>query len=582
MNAANSPHTPRPLVRLGFGPVFGSLFGPALGPVLGLSLCLVLWLLALPALAGPYAPAAGEPGGTAIAKDDPDIALWANGFQDYTPGPGADAVWRTPEKALGQAKGDAYDIVCLGRGGSIVLTFDPPLADGEGFDLAVFENSFSDGFLELAFVEVSSDGEHYARFPAVSLTASPVSGYGVLDPTNVHNLAGKYRQGYGTPFDFADLAETQAVLEGLVDLGAISHARIIDIVGDGGAVDSLGRPIYDPYPTSSSAGFDLDAAAGLHLSGGAAENLPPAAPVALGPVGESELAPTLRIGEYSDPDGDAQLSTRWQIARDQLFDELVLDLASSAALDALPTPALALDPLTSCFWRARVHDSHGAASEWSPVAAFDTPADADDQNLNGLPDSQELGAEDQAVDLDRNDIPDLTEQSETLVCLNGPEGLAGFVPLTDDVIIRRARAAATPDAEGRPDATVNGLLSAALETPPGDQIELRLLVDEDLPATARWLAYSDPTGYAEFPSDIEDNRLELTLQDGGPGDADGAANGLLVVQGVIGFSDEPTPADASSSLGGGGCALGGRLGGIDLSWLLVLAGPLALLARRRS
>jgi len=30
-------------------------------------------------------------------------------------------------------------------------------------------------------------------------------------------------------------------------------------VGDGSNLDSLGEVIYDPYPTSGSAGFDLDA-----------------------------------------------------------------------------------------------------------------------------------------------------------------------------------------------------------------------------------------------------------------------------------------------------------------------------------
>jgi len=35
--------------------------------------------------------------------------------------------------------------------------------------------------------------------------------------------------------------------------------RIIDIIGDGTFIDSESNVIYDPYPTVSSAGFDLDA-----------------------------------------------------------------------------------------------------------------------------------------------------------------------------------------------------------------------------------------------------------------------------------------------------------------------------------
>jgi hypothetical protein len=35
----------------------------------------------------------------------------------------------------------------------------------------------------------------------------------------------------------------------------------VDIVGDGTALDSFGSPIFDPYPTVGSAGFDLDGVA---------------------------------------------------------------------------------------------------------------------------------------------------------------------------------------------------------------------------------------------------------------------------------------------------------------------------------
>ena len=42
--------------------------------------------------------------------------------------------------------------------------------------------------------------------------------------------------------------------------------RIVDIVGNGTALDSAGRPIYDPYPTTGSAGFDLDAVGVIHYA----------------------------------------------------------------------------------------------------------------------------------------------------------------------------------------------------------------------------------------------------------------------------------------------------------------------------
>ncbi|MCC7145822.1 MAG: hypothetical protein IT443_05200 [Phycisphaeraceae bacterium] len=198
--------------------------------------------------AGPYAPAAEEVGSTAVAMEDPAIRAWASGYLNYQVGSGVDAVWQTPAKGLGPAVGDSYDVVVLGAGGQITLTFDDPIGDGPGYDFAVFENAVTEDFLELAFVEASADGQNFLRFASASLTAGPVSSYGGVDPTDVDGLAGKYVQGYGMPFDLAALG-----------LEKVTAVRLVDIVGDGMAKDSSGRSIYDPYPNYGSAGFDLDA-----------------------------------------------------------------------------------------------------------------------------------------------------------------------------------------------------------------------------------------------------------------------------------------------------------------------------------
>lgn len=223
------------------------------GILIGLVLCTAA--VAERAAAGPYAPAAGSPGSTAIAKNDPRIVAWATGWTNYLVGADCDAQWQTPAKALGPAQGTSGDIACLGNGGQITLTFDVFISDGPGWDFAVFENGFSDTFLELAFVEVSSNGIDFFRFPNASLTPNPVGAFGAVDPTNIDNLAGKYRQGFGTPFDLAQLDGVSPLL----DVRTVSHVKIVDIVGDGSALDSHGRPIYDPHRTVGSGGFDLEA-----------------------------------------------------------------------------------------------------------------------------------------------------------------------------------------------------------------------------------------------------------------------------------------------------------------------------------
>jgi len=210
---------------------------------------------------GGYAPAAGEPNSTAVYMDDANIVGWAGGWENYLVGSDCDPEWQTPEKALGTAEGTSYDIVCLGRGGEITLTFQCGIGDGVGYDFAVFENSFSDTFLELGYVEVSSDGVNFVRFLNDSLTAGPVSAFGVVEPTDIGGFAGKYRQGYGTPFDLSVLRGISPML----DVDNVKYVRIVDIVGDGSYLDTSGDVIYDPYPTEGSAGFDLDAIAVLNM-----------------------------------------------------------------------------------------------------------------------------------------------------------------------------------------------------------------------------------------------------------------------------------------------------------------------------
>lgn len=164
----------------------------------------------------------------------------------------------------------------LGDGGMATMIFAQPIADGPGPDFAVFENSFEDYFLEFAFVEVSSDGIQFTRFPAVSLTPTekqlgPFDR--IPDVRALHNLAGKYRGGYGTPFDLSELKDSSGV-----NIQSITHVRVIDVVGSTDArfarIDSRGNIINDPWPTPfSTCGFDMDAIAVINEQIMIAENI---------------------------------------------------------------------------------------------------------------------------------------------------------------------------------------------------------------------------------------------------------------------------------------------------------------------
>ena len=223
-------------------------------------------LTAGPAAAGTYAPSVGVDGTTAVSKNDAAFAGWADKVVDYQAGADCEEEWQDTSLCLGEPGNDVYDITCLGNGGTITLGFDKPVADGEGWDFAVFENGFGPGFLELAYVEVSSDGVNFVRFPNHSETPSRVGAYTTsMSATNIDGLAGKYQLGYGTPFDLSDLENVPGVET--VDLDHITQVRLVDIVGDGASLDSDGNPIYDPYPTVGSGGFDLDAIGVRYLAG---------------------------------------------------------------------------------------------------------------------------------------------------------------------------------------------------------------------------------------------------------------------------------------------------------------------------
>jgi len=277
-----------------------------------------------PALsAGVYSTPGGTAGSTAIALDDPALTRWATGVSSLTRGPAqiddptlGYATFGHPDYALGAATEDVYDVVSLGDGGSITLTFDAPISDGPGWDFAVFENGFQQlaglYFCELAFVEVSSDGVNFFRFPAVSLTPTTssetppgdpqVSSFAGLDPTLLHNLAGRDPQGWGTPFDLAELASASPLL----NISAITHLRLIDVIGNLAPAfashDSLGNPINDPYPTPFAAGgFDLEA---LGVRG--REATPPTLYQTwlARHFSSTDLANPDRSGRTADPDGD--------------------------------------------------------------------------------------------------------------------------------------------------------------------------------------------------------------------------------------------------------------------------------------
>lgn len=241
-----------------------------------------------------YAYASHDSPSIAIPSTSTNLVTWASEVIAYSPATEnpVDPFYMVPSNALGAAQGAMWGngatngVVTLGDGGSIVLGFPVPIHDAPGPDFAVFENAFADTYLELAYVEVSSNGKSWIRFPNHCLETIPIDEYGKTNassPTAYGGLACKTIQGYGTAFDLAVFGDAAA--EAGVDLSAVRYVRLIDIPGDGSCLDSYGNPIYDPWPTRPpilpAPGFDLDAVGvlspSLRISLADAEN-PGAAP----------------------------------------------------------------------------------------------------------------------------------------------------------------------------------------------------------------------------------------------------------------------------------------------------------------
>jgi hypothetical protein len=289
-------------------------------PIAGIVICLGAGIVALggpypePGVNGYTDPLTWQPANPLLAGAvlNPIFRGWATTVVEYSPADGTlVATWKDPSKALGPATGQNFDVVSLGelsaeeieRGqppGQITLAFGDPcdphrgaaIRNGAGYDFVVFENGFTSQFTtglgsfqgqmlaELAYVEVSTNGRDFARFPSVSLTPGPVGAYGTIETSNVHNLAGKHPNANGvcagTPFDLDDLAGHPLVVAGAVDLNDVRFVRIVDVPGNGSFFDEAtacvapgtgpewthypqNHPIYDMWPTWDSGGFDLEA-----------------------------------------------------------------------------------------------------------------------------------------------------------------------------------------------------------------------------------------------------------------------------------------------------------------------------------
>jgi chitinase len=271
------------------------------------------------------------------------------------------------------------------------------------------------------------------------------------------------------------------------------------------------------------------------------ENVKPDPPILISPSDEDvmPLTPVLQTEAFSDPDGaDFHAASQWQIFRadDQVC---VFEKTSHLSLTALTVPKLVLDEDTAYAWRVRFIDNHGLASEWSERAGFTTELNTADSDSDGIPDDQEV---DPALDLDENGTPDSNQSNIKCVSVEGGSAQIGIsIPNAEPIqSIVSLELQSSEEIQSRqvwvepPSNLLYGLISFKLIVDePGDEVVVTLHLSEAAPPQAQWFKYDpvedvwqDYSDYTEFSADRK--RVFLRLLDGGFGDADGIANGIIV------------------------------------------------------
>ena len=317
--------------------------------------------------------------------------------------------------------------------------------------------------------------------------------------------------------------------------------------------------------------------------------------------GSTEVMPVqLTLKKFHDPDqGDSHLKTQWRIFREE-DNVCVLSTISTDFLTTLPVPDIVFEESTAYYWNARFFDNHGAASGWSEAEKIVIGLFKTDEDDDGVPDEQEV---DGSVDLNRDGLPD-SEQviMKSILMPSGDKRIGLSIENSDTVTsilsveaVDPVAADFSPEDEAKANLLPYGLINFKLGVEhPGDSATVTVHFDAPVPGGAGsmkfnpvqsvWSNYSD---HARFSPD----RLSVDLEfvDGGFGDDDGVANGVIIDPSGPGspFSDkvdkvvEPaasTPAEpistgtavtgAGSNVvsggdgggGGGGCFISGAVG----------------------
>ncbi len=282
---------------------------------------------------------------------------------------------------------------------------------------------------------------------------------------------------------------------------------------------------------------------------------------------DAELMPLLQMAPFGQMDPDfIHTRTQWQISYDPAFieEDLVLELTSAVSIESFSVPVLLLEKGTTYFWRVRAYDADGNASLWSQTLMFTTTVtNNNDLDEDGIPDDQAVS---DTEDLDQDGIAD-NQQADIKSAISAVGGCGIAVKTGNNTLSVLSITAIDPDtisdSLNRPDSLDIGLVGfKILVSEPGDTAEVTLYLSEEVAEGANWYKYSPAGGWQDFSqfATISADGMSVTLRltDGGEGDLDGVANGIIIdtsgpdTLAVPDIEPEPTTVSGASG-GGGGC-----------------------------
>jgi hypothetical protein len=290
-----------------------------------------------------------------------------------------------------------------------------------------------------------------------------------------------------------------------------------------------------------------------------ASNLPPSAPVIFYPdYGQYGVDEPLEIttDPFSDPNDDVHRQSRWQISDQSDFSTLVVDITSDRHRTVFPVPHMILRSNQTYYVRVQFFDVYFVPSGWSRAVAFTPHSLVEDLNSNGIPDVNEV---DDTVDFNQDGIPD-NHQPEIIKCVQTQDGSAyiGVEKISSSIDEIEAMGVIDPDTiadtANRPADLIFGLFSYRIRVnQPGSIATLKIYFSGEVFPSDTFFKYDTINGWYDYSEHTTLNpdgqSVTLELKDGGYGDSDGLANGIIVDPG--GIASEEANVEGSGS--GGGC-----------------------------